>query len=86
MFQGDWKCSGCGSAISELPFMPKSESGLMCRDCHAKKRDAAGGERKMVSGNWTCKDCGGGISELPFEPRETSNLVCRDCYKKNKAA
>jgi CxxC-x17-CxxC domain-containing protein len=40
MHQGNWKCSGCGGAITELPFIPRSESGLTCRSCYAKKKNA----------------------------------------------
>jgi CxxC-x17-CxxC domain-containing protein len=36
MHQGNWKCSTCGGAITELPFVPRSESGLTCRTCYAK--------------------------------------------------
>lgn len=36
MHQGNWKCSGCGGAITELPFQPRSEAGLTCRTCYAK--------------------------------------------------
>jgi CxxC-x17-CxxC domain-containing protein len=36
MHQGNWKCSECGGAITELPFEPRSESGLTCRDCWKK--------------------------------------------------
>lgn len=39
MFQGNWKCSSCGGAITELPFQPRSESGLTCRTCYAKSKD-----------------------------------------------
>ncbi len=42
MFQGNWKCSTCGGAITELPFQPRSESGLTCRTCYAKSKDPAG--------------------------------------------
>ena len=38
MHQGNWKCSGCGGTITELPFMPRSESGLTCRSCYAKSK------------------------------------------------
>lgn len=38
MFQGNWKCSACGGVISELPFQPKSESGLTCRTCWSKSK------------------------------------------------
>jgi CxxC-x17-CxxC domain-containing protein len=36
MHQGNWKCSTCGGAITELPFQPRSEAGLTCRTCYAK--------------------------------------------------
>lgn len=39
MHQGNWKCSSCGGAITELPFQPRSETGLTCRTCYAKQRD-----------------------------------------------
>lgn len=42
MFQGNWKCSSCGSAITELPFEPRSEAGLTCRSCFMKKKDGQG--------------------------------------------
>ena len=38
MHQGNWKCSSCGGTITELPFIPRSESGLTCRACYAKKQ------------------------------------------------
>jgi len=39
MYEGNWKCSGCGGAITQLPFQPRSESGLTCRDCYGKNKD-----------------------------------------------
>ncbi len=38
MFQGNWKCAGCGGAITELPFQPRSEAGLTCRACYSKQK------------------------------------------------
>lgn len=38
MHQGNWKCSGCGGAITELPFQPRSETGLTCRACYGKSK------------------------------------------------
>lgn len=88
MYQGDWKCSGCGAAITELPFQPDParEDGLLCRDCHSKKRDERR-ERKMYQGSWSCSDCGTAITELPFEPDpdKAGSLLCRDCYRKKKS-
>jgi len=39
MHQGNWKCSTCGGTITELPFIPRSESGLTCRACYAKGKN-----------------------------------------------
>ncbi len=92
MFQGNWVCSGCGAAITELPFEPRSTAGLTCRACHAKKRaEMSGGDagaqgtpKPRVEGSWSCSGCGTTITSLPFTPRDTSNLLCVDCYKKSK--
>ena len=40
MFEGNWKCSKCGGAITQLPFQPRSENGLTCRTCYAKSKEA----------------------------------------------
>lgn len=86
MFQGDWKCSSCSTDIKELPFEPRDESNLLCRDCHKEQREQRGQrrERRMFQGNWKCSSCSTDINELPFEPRDESNLMCKDCFKKNK--
>ena len=39
MFEGNWKCSNCGGTITSLPFQPRSESGLTCRDCWSKNNN-----------------------------------------------
>ena len=39
MYQGNWKCSICGGAITELPFQPRSEAGLTCRTCYGKQKN-----------------------------------------------
>lgn len=38
MHQGNWKCSSCGGTITELPFQPRSEAGLTCRNCFMKNK------------------------------------------------
>jgi len=40
MYQGNWKCSSCDGSITELPFQPRSESGLTCRTCFIKSKEA----------------------------------------------
>ncbi len=51
MFQGNWKCSKCGGAITELPFEPRSDNGLTCRDCYFKSKngDTASSDNTGVS-------------------------------------
>jgi CxxC-x17-CxxC domain-containing protein len=92
MYQGNWTCSGCGGAITELPFEPRRTDGLTCRACFMKKRDegssADGAEasapKPRIEGSWTCSGCGGAITSLPFTPRDTANLKCMDCFKKSR--
>ncbi|MFH1036686.1 MAG: CxxC-x17-CxxC domain-containing protein [Patescibacteria group bacterium] len=38
MVKGDWKCSECGCAITELPFQPAPDRPIYCRECWSKKR------------------------------------------------
>ncbi|MDD2730733.1 MAG: hypothetical protein PHW33_01255 [Candidatus Portnoybacteria bacterium] len=38
-FQGDWKCSECGTPITELPFQPSGDRPIFCRDCYRKQRN-----------------------------------------------
>ncbi len=51
MFQGNWTCSKCGGDIKELPFEPRSTSGLTCRDCYfnSKNGGSSGGSGGGVS-------------------------------------
>ena len=45
--KGNWICGdnaredqakGCGTTITELPFSPRPDSAVYCRDCWAKNR------------------------------------------------
>ncbi|MAF59251.1 MAG: hypothetical protein QF858_03670 [Candidatus Pacebacteria bacterium] len=83
MHQGNWSCSSCNKAITELPFEPNRTDGLLCIDCFKNKNSGGGtqGEKKMFEGDWKCGTCGAEIKKLPFQPRETGNLKCLDCYK-----
>lgn len=42
MYQGDWKCSSCGTEIKELPFEPDGDRPLYCRDCYRDMRKGRG--------------------------------------------
>jgi len=63
MHQGNWKCSKCGGAITELPFEPRGEAGLTCRTCYAKGKsegetpmDSAGAEASPSAGEQPMPD------------------------------
>jgi len=38
MIKGDWKCSECQTAITELPFEPAPDRPIYCKECWMKKR------------------------------------------------
>jgi CxxC-x17-CxxC domain-containing protein len=38
MVKGNWKCSECGTEITELPFEPAPDRPIYCRECWSKKR------------------------------------------------
>lgn len=65
MFQGNWKCSSCGGAITELPFQPRSEAGLTCRACFMKSK---GGQSRGSSAPTPEPDLGDLASEAPDIP------------------
>lgn len=81
MHQGNWKCSSCGGAITELPFEPRSESGLTCRECWSKnksKESAPAPEESAPSAeapNDAPEEAGvasGPMDDDPFAGMETS--------------
>ncbi len=37
-FQGSWKCGKCGVAITELPFEPRPDQEILCRDCYRSQK------------------------------------------------
>ena len=84
MYEGNWECSKCHGAITQLPFEPDPSrtGGLICRECFKNKSGTDNSSRKMYEGSWKCSKCSGDITSLPFEPRDTSNLLCRDCFRK----
>ncbi len=64
MFQGNWKCSSCGGAITELPFQPRSEAGLTCRNCFMNSKGGSG----RSSAHAPEPDMGGLATEAPDIP------------------
>lgn len=85
--KGDWKCAGCGTSVTELPFEPTPGRDVFCGDCWKKNRDNRPRDdrpRRKFQGDWSCKDCGAKITELPFQPKDASSVLCVDCWKKNR--
>lgn len=39
MVKGNWKCSECGTEITELPFAPAADRPIYCKECWSKKRN-----------------------------------------------
>lgn len=81
MFQGNWTCSKCGGAITQLPFEPKGNSGLTCRECYFKEKDggsAGSGVAPTDSSNNAEANMGasGDIDDRdvpPFDPDESGS-------------
>ena len=73
MHQGNWKCSGCGGAITELPFQPRSESGLTCRTCYAKSKDKAASQAPDIPTASEAPDFSPDDAEVASEPMPFDN-------------
>lgn len=41
------KCADCGTDIKELPFQPRTDRPVYCRDCNQKRRQAFRGPRSF---------------------------------------
>lgn len=67
MYQGNWKCSTCGGTITELPFQPRSESGLTCRTCYAKSKGRENQIRTEIKSNVEAPDIPD-FAEVASEP------------------
>lgn len=85
------KCAGCGANITELPFEPKSDRPVYCRDCNRNRRQSFGGDRPAArpprqmldvsAMGLKCASCNADITELPFEPKSDRPVYCRDCNR-----
>jgi len=93
MYEGNWKCAGCGAPITKLPFEPKSTENLKCIDCfkngggNVKMKKAFGDGKPTFEGNWKCGKCSKPINKLPFKPNpeRLDQLKCIDCFKAERA-
>ena len=91
MYDVNETCSQCGTAITQLPFMPSGDKPLLCRDCLRAKKGAStgfgaarGGARpmkQMFDVDIDCSECGKHISQLPFSPTNGKPVYCFDCNK-----
>jgi CxxC-x17-CxxC domain-containing protein len=39
MYSVNLNCAGCGTAITELPFQPRGDKPVYCRDCMKNRRN-----------------------------------------------
>ena len=78
MYQGNWTCSKCGGAITELPFEPRSNSGLTCRNCFLKEKDAPTDAPAPDTANDSAAP-----TDAPAAPSEKPNFTgdwqCSEC-------
>jgi CxxC-x17-CxxC domain-containing protein len=72
MYEGNWKCSNCGGAITQLPFQPRSETGLTCRDCWMKAKDAEKGAAPAAAPEM------GGSSSGPMDDQDVPDFTEHD--------
>jgi CxxC-x17-CxxC domain-containing protein len=70
MYQGNWKCSQCGGAITDLPFQPKSEKGLTCRACWSAQNN-----KNKGSAPASRPDIGGASEEPPYDIPDGAGLA-----------
>ncbi|MDO8663790.1 MAG: hypothetical protein Q7K28_03080 [Candidatus Wildermuthbacteria bacterium] len=38
MIKGNWKCSECGTEITEMPFEPSADRPIYCRECWKNRK------------------------------------------------
>lgn len=72
MHQGNWTCSKCGGTITELPFEPKSDKGLTCRDCYFKEKNGESAPASSAAPT-AAEDASAGADDReapPFNPDE----------------
>jgi ribosomal protein L37AE/L43A len=74
MHQGNWKCSGCGGTITELPFIPRSETGLTCRACYAGSK---GGSSAPKAPAMSVAD---EVPDIPFDAEPASGPQMDDGF------
>jgi CxxC-x17-CxxC domain-containing protein len=79
MHQGNWKCSGCGGTITELPFIPRSETGLTCRTCYAKQK---GGNAPSAPSVTVASE----VPDIPFDAEPAAGPQMDDGFDSIPAA
>ena len=98
MYSVNLTCAQCGAQITELPFEPKGDRPVYCRDCnrtYRQTRTGGGGGgsiggggrpmRQMFDVDLTCAQCGTKITQLPFLPSGDKPVYCRACLAARRA-
>ncbi|HLC99601.1 MAG TPA: CxxC-x17-CxxC domain-containing protein [Patescibacteria group bacterium] len=90
-------CANCGTSIKELPFEPKADRPVYCRDCNRNRTGQRQGQDRggfrssaprqmfdVTSMGLKCANCQTNITELPFEPKSDQPVYCRNCNRERK--
>ena len=91
----DAKCGDCGTDC-QVPFQPKEDRPVYCRECFRnhrpapRNRDRFGGgrfgrrdDRPRQMHDAKCGDCGTDC-QVPFQPKEDRPVYCRECFQNHR--
>ena len=91
----DAKCGDCGTDC-QVPFQPKEDRPVYCRECFQnhrpapRNRDRFGGgrfgrrdDRPRQMHDAKCGDCGTDC-QVPFQPKEGRPVYCRECFQNHR--
>src|SRR3972149_3616787 len=85
-------CGDCGNEC-ELPFKPKDDRPVYCRECFQKHKPqersgsrfsrGSGDTRRREMFKATCGDCGNEC-EVPFKPKDDRPVYCKECFQSHR--
>ncbi|MFQ5440370.1 MAG: CxxC-x17-CxxC domain-containing protein [Nitrosopumilaceae archaeon] len=90
-------CGDCGNEC-QIPFKPKEDRPVYCRECFQNHRPANRGnsrfgrrdrgsrfrdDRPREMHTATCGDCGNEC-QIPFKPKEDRPVYCKECFANHR--
>ena len=86
------RCANCNEAITELPFEPKADRAVYCKNCHRERRnqrqpsdDRQRQQYDVTALGIKCAGCGTAITQLPFQPTNDRPIYCGQCLKQKRS-